>query len=76
MRPIWMTALAAALALLPLAISQESGAIIAAELAIVVIGGLMVSTALTLVVVPVVYSLFDQLGRRIRGGTQTGEAEA
>ncbi|MGD2077390.1 MAG: efflux RND transporter permease subunit, partial [Chloroflexota bacterium] len=66
LRPIWMTALAAALALLPLALSQESGAIIASELAIVVIGGLIVSTALTLVVVPVVYSLFDGLGNRIR----------
>jgi HAE1 family hydrophobic/amphiphilic exporter-1 len=65
LRPIWMTALAAILALIPLAASQEGGAIIAAELATVVIGGLLVSTLLTLLVVPVVYSLLDQLGRRI-----------
>jgi multidrug efflux pump subunit AcrB len=66
LRPIWMTALAAALALVPLAISRESGAIIASELAITVIGGLLVSTALTLLVVPVVYSLFNDLGAKLR----------
>jgi HAE1 family hydrophobic/amphiphilic exporter-1 len=66
LRPIWMTALAAILALLPLGLSQEAGAIIASELALVVMGGLLVSTALTLVVIPVLYSAFDQLGNRIR----------
>lgn len=66
LRPIWMTALAAALALTPLALSDESGAIIASELAITVIGGLLVSTFITLLVVPVVYSLFDDLGGRLR----------
>lgn len=67
LRPIWMTALAAVLALIPLAASAESGAIIASELARAVIGGLLVSTALTLIVVPVVYSLIDQFGRRLSG---------
>ena len=61
LRPIWMTALTAILALIPLAASTEGGAIIAAELGTAVIGGLIVSTALTLVVIPVVYSLFDQV---------------
>ncbi|HSH04746.1 MAG TPA: efflux RND transporter permease subunit [Anaerolineae bacterium] len=59
LRPIWMTALTAILALIPLAISEEGGAIIAAELATTVMGGLLVSTALTLLVIPVVYSLLD-----------------
>jgi HAE1 family hydrophobic/amphiphilic exporter-1 len=68
LRPIWMTALAAVLALIPLGLSQEAGAIIASELALVVMGGLLVSTALTLVVVPVVYSLFDDLGGLLRRG--------
>lgn len=63
-RPIWMTALTAILALIPLAISTEGGAIIAAELGTAVIGGLTVSTALTLIVIPVVYSLFDQFTSR------------
>lgn len=66
LRPIWMTALTAVLALIPLATSAESGAIIASELARAVIGGLIVSTALTLLVVPVVYSLFDQIINRFR----------
>jgi len=66
LRPIWMTALAAILALVPLALSQEGGALIAAELATVVIGGLLVSTSLTLLVVPVVYSLFDQASSKLK----------
>jgi hydrophobic/amphiphilic exporter-1 (mainly G- bacteria), HAE1 family len=65
LRPIWMTALAAVLALIPLAASRESGAVIASELARVVIGGLLVSTALTLIVVPVVYSLLEQVRGRV-----------
>ena len=67
LRPIWMTALTAILALIPLAASNEAGAIIASELARAVMGGLLVSTALTLVVVPVVYSLSDQLWVKIVG---------
>ncbi len=66
LRPIWMTALAAILALIPLGLSKEAGAIIASELALVVMGGLLVSTLLTLVVVPVVYSLIDDVSQRIR----------
>ncbi len=55
-RPILMTALATILALIPLALSQTSGAIIASDLAVVVIGGLLTSTLLTLIVVPVIFS--------------------
>ncbi len=62
-RPILMTALATMLALVPLAMGLHQGAIIAAELATVVIGGLFTSTFLTLVVVPVVYSLLQDLRR-------------
>jgi HAE1 family hydrophobic/amphiphilic exporter-1 len=56
-----MTAIAAMLALVPLALGLTEGAIIAAELATVVIGGLFTSTLLTLLVVPVMYSLLSQL---------------
>ena len=56
-RPILMTAFTTSFALIPLAISASKGTIIGAELATVVIGGLMTSTFLTLVVVPVVYRL-------------------
>jgi HAE1 family hydrophobic/amphiphilic exporter-1 len=56
-----MTAVATILALLPLAAGPSGGSIIAAELGTVVIGGLLSSTLLTLLVVPVVYSLVDGL---------------
>jgi len=58
-RPILMTAVATILALSPVAIGFAHGSIIAEELATVVIGGLFSSTFLTLIVVPVVYSLVD-----------------
>jgi len=67
-RPILMTAIATILALIPLAAGFNQGSIIAAELGTVVIGGLFSSTFLTLIVVPVVYSLVDggktAIGRR------------
>ena len=60
LRPILMTALTTSFALLPLAaFSGSEGGIISAELATVVIGGLISSTGLTLIVVPVVYYLFN-----------------
>jgi HAE1 family hydrophobic/amphiphilic exporter-1 len=65
LRPILMTAIATIFALLPLAIGLSEGAIIAAELGTVVIGGLFSSTILTLLVVPVVYSLLSGLTDRI-----------
>jgi multidrug efflux pump subunit AcrB len=64
LRPILMTAIAAMLALVPLALGLTEGAIIAAELATVVIGGLFSSTLLTLIVVPVMFSLLEQLTNR------------
>jgi len=63
LRPILMTAIAAMLALLPLALGLSEGAIIASELATVVIGGLFTSTFLTLLIVPVMYHLLNRLGR-------------
>ncbi len=65
-RPILMTAIATMLALIPLAAGFNQGSIIAAELGTVVIGGLFSSTFLTLLVVPVVYSLVDGAKRRRR----------
>ena len=71
-RPILMTAIATILALIPLAAGFNQGSIIAAELGTVVIGGLFSSTFLTLIVIPVVYSLVDGLkvrvARRFGGG--------
>jgi HAE1 family hydrophobic/amphiphilic exporter-1 len=64
-RPILMTAIATILALIPLAAGFSKGSIIAAELGTVVIGGLFSSTFLTLLVVPVVYSLVDGVRSRV-----------
>ncbi len=60
LRPILMTMLTTTLALLPLAIGIGKGAEVRAPMAITVIGGLTVSTFLTLIVIPVVYSLLDR----------------
>ncbi len=61
LRPILMTALTTSFALLPLAAAAEgSGGLISAELATVVIGGLMSSTGLTLIALPIVYMLFNE----------------
>jgi HAE1 family hydrophobic/amphiphilic exporter-1 len=64
LRPILMTALATIFALTPLAFGLSKGAIIASELGTVVIGGLLSSTLLTLIVVPVMYSLLAPLHKR------------
>lgn len=66
LRPILMTALAAGFGMLPLAIGLGAGSEIQAPMATAVIGGLFTSTLLTLFVVPVVYTLFDDLGRRLQ----------
>ena len=82
-RPILMTAFTTTFALFPLALSGDGGGgIIGAELATVVIGGLISSTLLTLIVVPITYTLmhstipgipsaimsFLRRGRRLAGG--------
>jgi HAE1 family hydrophobic/amphiphilic exporter-1 len=59
LRPILMTSLTTALGLLPMAMGFGEGAEVRAPMAITVIGGLVVSTLLTLLVIPVVYSLLD-----------------
>jgi HAE1 family hydrophobic/amphiphilic exporter-1 len=64
-RPILMTAVATILALVPLAAGFNEGSIVAAELGTVVIGGLLSSTFLTLLVIPVVYSLVDATRLRL-----------
>ncbi len=59
-RPILMTTATTILALLPMALGLGEGAEIRAPMAITVIGGLLVSTILTLVVIPVVYTSLDR----------------
>ncbi len=72
-RPILMTALTTSFVLLPLALEEgQSGGIIGAELATVIIGGLMTSTVLTLVVIPVVYRLLRRENRELPDTPLTG----
>ncbi|PHS19544.1 MAG: acriflavin resistance protein [Kangiella sp.] len=59
LRPIMMTTLTTTLGMLPLALGISEGTEIRAPMAITVIGGLLASTLLTLIVIPVMYSLFD-----------------
>ncbi|MFF2482556.1 efflux RND transporter permease subunit [Paenibacillus sp. NPDC058071] len=60
LRPILMTAIATIGALLPLALGFESGGLISKGMAITVIGGLISSTLLTLIIVPVVYEFLNR----------------
>ena len=64
LRPILMTMLTTALALVPLALALGEGGEAQAPMARVVIGGLASSSLITLVFVPVVYSLFEGLRRK------------
>ncbi|MDJ1481026.1 CusA/CzcA family heavy metal efflux RND transporter [Cytophagaceae bacterium YF14B1] len=62
LRPVLMTALVASLGFLPMALSQGAGGEVQKPLATVVIGGLVSSTLLTLLVLPVLYMLFEKSG--------------
>ena len=72
LRPVLLTASAAALGFLPMAISTSAGAEVQRPLATVVIGGLISATALTLVVLPVLYALFDK--NENRGQSKNGKS--
>ena len=66
-RPILMTSLTTILSLLPMAITFGEGASLRAPMAIAVIGGLVTSTFLSLVVIPCVYYLLEQMKRKVMG---------
>ncbi|TDE05592.1 CusA/CzcA family heavy metal efflux RND transporter [Flavobacterium hiemivividum] len=59
LRPVLLTAAAAALGFLPMAISSSAGAEVQRPLATVVIGGLFTATILTMVVLPILFKVFD-----------------
>nr|WP_106783956.1 efflux RND transporter permease subunit [Lysinibacillus timonensis] len=61
LRPILMTAIATIGALIPLAIGAEGSGLISKGLGVTVIGGLLSSTILTLIIVPIVYDLLSKL---------------
>ena len=77
LRPIVMTTATTVLGLTPMALGIGRGADLRAPLAVAVIGGLAVATALTLVVVPVVYSLVESVREGVRpAGGGAGEEAA
>ncbi len=84
LRPIVMTTLSTLFGFLPLALAFGEGAEVRAPMAITVMGGLAVSTLLTLLVIPVVYDLLDrksdaeyaERGRRARFAVAPGAADA
>jgi HAE1 family hydrophobic/amphiphilic exporter-1 len=72
LRPIMMSTLTTVLGLLPLALIPGEGAELRVPLAVPVIGGLILSTLLTLIVVPVLYRVFELRGERARVAAAQG----
>jgi multidrug efflux pump len=76
LRPILMTTFAAFAGAVPLALGLGEGAELRQPLGIAIIGGLVISQALTLFTTPVVYLTFDRLRRRGRRGAASAPLEA
>ena len=73
LRPILMTTVTTVLGLFPMALGIGRGSDLRAPLAVAVIGGLIVATALTLIVVPVVYQTVELVAARLRSGAAVPE---
>ncbi len=77
LKPLFMTALVGFIGQLPLVYARGAGADIQRPLAVVVMGGIVTSTLLTLLVLPVLYSVVEAWATRPRrGAATTGEAAA
>jgi HAE1 family hydrophobic/amphiphilic exporter-1 len=74
-RPILMTTIAMVIGMVPIAFATGDGADMNRGLAMVIMGGLLSSLFLTLIIVPVVYAIFDGLGRRFGKKNKTPFAE-
>ena len=75
-RPILMTTMSALLGALPLALGTGVGSELRHPLGITMVGGLIVSQALTLFTTPVIYLWFDRLARRVGGTSASGAGES
>ncbi len=77
LRPVLMTALVASLGFIPMAIATGTGAEVQRPLATVVIGGILSSTALTLLVLPILYRLVHRKEEEIEAGAvESGKPQA
>jgi HAE1 family hydrophobic/amphiphilic exporter-1 len=65
LRPILMTSLTTIFGIIPLIISRGEGSELFSPLGITFFGGMITSTFLTLLVLPVIYSLIDTIGERV-----------
>lgn len=74
LRPILMTAVSTVFGILPIALALGAGSEGRRPLGIVVVTGMVTSTLLTLVVVPVVYSMIDDAGKKLAGRRQAANA--
>lgn len=72
LRPILMTTLTTVLGLIPMSLAIGEGSEVQAPMGRVVVGGLLTSTIITLVLVPVIYSLFEQRREKKAQGTVAG----
>ena len=59
LRPVFLTGLVASLGFVPMAVAQSAGAEVQRPLATVVIGGLIMSTVLTLIIIPLFYRIVN-----------------
>jgi multidrug efflux pump subunit AcrB len=75
LRPILMTSIATMMAAIPPAVGIGSGSEIRAPMAVAVIGGLVVATVLSLLVVPAFYLVADRVLARLRGPETEGAVE-
>jgi HAE1 family hydrophobic/amphiphilic exporter-1 len=75
MRPIFMTTATSVLGLVPMALGVGDGAELRAPMAVTVIAGMIASTLLTLVVIPVLYWLVESARERLRGRREVTAAE-
>jgi len=80
LRPVLMTSLTTILGMLPLALSKGSGSEIWSPMGIAVIGGLVFSTMVTLILIPVVYHMMlrrsEEKGKHAKYNFLNGNGEA
>ena len=69
LRPILMTTMAMIFGMMPIALGIGAGAELRSSMGVVLIGGLITSTILTLIVVPLVYLLLDRLKEKVKKPT-------